>query len=396
MVNEYMVFFDYEYTFLYYIFELANYATLAFIALLFKHFQLINNSSFWTWLGLMFTPLIFNYFLFDAHLFGDQSLYTLDAVDQNLDYDLPNNPNIPYENFWTSTSGLTSMILASFPLPMLMTLTSLAFANKLALFLFFVWATKFFDQNRLILFFLIPSLVLYSSLTLRDNLVIILGCIFLMHLINSKYFLSLIFLIPLYILKIQNFSFFLVAFIGFFIFRAHKSLMGLYLFIFSLFISAIILQDQLLDVINLYKAAFAAEDSAGGYFDYFYYNDASDLEVNSLITFVLESFSKMPNFLLMPLPWAWTSPLYPIQFLESVLLLVILISLIRKYQLHRNLYFYPIFFSLIIGLMVYSVIAMNEGTFVRYRFSFFFPYVIAFYLIGVNSEKGSIKGKVTS
>ena len=160
MVNEYMVFFDYEYTFLYYIFELANFATLALIALLFRHFQLINNSSFWTWLGLMFTPIIFNYFLFDAHLFGDQSLYTLEAVDQKLDYDLPNNPNIEYGSWWQNQSGMTAALLGFFPVPMLMTLTSLAFANKLALFLFFVWASKFFDQDRLILFFLISFIFL--------------------------------------------------------------------------------------------------------------------------------------------------------------------------------------------------------------------------------------------
>ena len=387
MVNEYMVFFDYEYTFLYYIFELANFATLALIALLFRHFQLINNSSFWTWLGLMFTPIIFNYFLFDAHLFGDQSLYTLEAVDQKLDYDLPNNPNIEYGSWWQNQSGMTAALLGFFPVPMLMTLTSLAFANKLALFLFFVWASKFFDQDRLILFFLIPSLVLYSSLTLRDNLIIILGCLFLINLINSRYLWSFICLAPLYVLKIQNFSFFLIAWIGFLIFRAHKSIYGLILYLCSLFFVAVIMQEQILDVINLYKSAFAAEDSIGGYYDFYFYNDTAALTINSLSGFVFEALSKMPNFLFMPLPWTWTSPLYPIQFLESILLMAIFIALVIKYQLHKNLYFYPLFLSLVIGLMIYSVLAMNEGTFVRYRFSFFYPYLIALYYLGVISEK---------
>ena len=136
----------------YYVFELANYSALALIALIFRHLKLINNSSFWTWLILMFTPILFNYFIFDAHLFGDQSLYTLDAVDQKLDYDLPNNPNLEKDLWWTSTSILTSKILSIFPLPMLMTLTSLAFANKLMLFLLFVWASRFLNQDRLILF----------------------------------------------------------------------------------------------------------------------------------------------------------------------------------------------------------------------------------------------------
>ena len=37
MVNEFIVFFDYEYTFLYYVFELANYSALALIALIFAN-----------------------------------------------------------------------------------------------------------------------------------------------------------------------------------------------------------------------------------------------------------------------------------------------------------------------------------------------------------------------
>ena len=382
MVNEFIVFFDQKYTIFYYIFELANYSFIAFIALLFRHFQLINNSSFWTWLGLMFTPLVFNYFLFDANFFGDQSLYTFEAVDMQLDYDMPNNPNSMKEEWWTSTTMLTGKILSFIPLPMLMTITSLAFANKLILFLFFVWASKFMNQDRLILFFLIPSLVLYSSLSLRDNLIIVFGSIFLINLVNRKYLLSLLFLAPLYILKVQNFSFFLVAFIGNFIFQTHKSALGIFLYFTSFVIFSFIMQEQILEVINLYRVAFAAEDSIGGYADFTYYTDTTYLDLNSLMDFLYDSMIALPNFMFMPLPWNWTSPLYPIQFLESVLLFFILCSLIYKYKLHRNLYFYSLFISFFVGLMVYSVLAMNEGTFVRYRFSFFFPYLIAFYYIG--------------
>ena len=382
MVNEFIVFFNHEYTFLYYIFELANYSFLALIALLFRHFQLINNSSFWTWLGLMFTPIVFNYFLFDADLFGDQTLYTVEAVDMKLDYDLPYNPNVIKEAWWASTSMVTAKILSFIALPMLMTVTSLAFANKLILFLFFVWASRFMNQDRLILFFLIPSLVLFSSLSLRDTLVIVFGSIFFINLINRKYLPSLLFLAPLFILKLQNFSFFFLAFIGHFIFQTHKSSLGLFLYLLSFVIFSFIMQEQILEVINLYRVAFAAEDSIGGYADFTYYTDTAYLELNSLIDFVYASLIRIPNFLLMPLPWNWTSPLYPIQFLESVLLFIIFCSLIHKYKLYRNLYFYSIFFSFLVGLMVYSVLAMNEGTFVRYRFSFFFPYLIALYYIG--------------
>jgi len=159
-------------------------------------------------------------------------------------------------------------------------------------------------------------------------------------------------------------------------------LIGLILYLISLSLFSIVMQEQILDVINLYRVAFAAEDSIGGYADYTFYNDTSLLELTSLGGFIYESLIRIPNFLLMPLPWNWSSPLYPIQFLESLLLIIIFIRIIFKYTLYKNLYFYSLIISFVAGLMVYSVLAMNEGTFVRYRFSFFFPYLIALYYIG--------------
>ena len=183
-------------------------------------------------------------------------------------------------------------------------------------------------------------------------------------------------------LKIQNFSFFLLAFFGNFVFQTHRSLIGLILYLLSLLVLSVAMQDQILDVINLYRVAFAAEDSIGGYADYTFYYDTSILELTSIGGFLYESIIRIPQFLLMPLPWNWSSPLYPIQFLESLLLIIIFIRIIFKNELYRNLYFYSLIISFIAGLMVYSVLAMNEGTFVRYRFSFFFPYLIAMYYIG--------------
>ena len=392
MVNEFITLTTYAYSIHYYIFELANYSVLVFLVVLFRHFGYLNNSSFWTWCVLLFTPLLVNNLLFDASYFGDQSLYTMAAVDQLLPYDLPGRVFNGFDTSLTSVTEFTAALLNLVPIPMLMTYTSLAFANKFFALILFVWLTKFIDQDRLIIFFLVPSFILYSSLTLRDPMIIALSCVYLIHLINHKYLLAMIFLAPLILLKVQNFSFLIVAFIAMVFFQAHKSKLGLIIFFITAIIGSLIFQERLLEGLNIYRIAFAMEDSVYGYAFFNDFNDSSLLEINSIFSLIFISIRDFPNFLLMPLPWNWSNAFHVIQFLEALLILIAMISIIIKFQLHKTLSFYPLLISLLLGLFVYSVIAFNEGTFVRYRFTFFFPFLLAFYYLGLKtSEQKKIK-----
>ena len=386
MVNEFITLTTYAYSIHYYIFELANYSVLVFLVVLFRHFGYLNNSSFWTWCVLLFTPLLFNNFLFDSSYFGDQTIYTMAAVDQLLPYDLPGKIINNYDTSWTTTNNLTASLLNLVPIPMLMTYTSLAFANKFFTLILFVWLTKFIDQDRLIIFFLVPSFILYSSLTLRDPMIIALSCVYLIHLINHKYLLAMIFLAPLILLKVQNFTFLIVAFIAITIFQAHKSKLGLIIFLILGTMGGLIFQDTLLEGINIYRIAFAMEDSVYGYAFYNEFNDSSLLKINSIFSLIFISIKELPIFLLMPLPWNWSNVFHAVISLEGLLLLIAMISIIIKFQLHKTLSFYPLLISLLLGLIVYSVIAFNEGTFVRYRFSFLFPFLIAFYYLGLKTS----------
>ena len=392
MVNEFIALTNYAYSIHYYIFELANYSVLVFLAVLFRHFGYLNNSSFWTWCVLLFTPLLVNNLLFDSTYYSDQHLYTMAAVDQLLPHDLPGRVFNGFDTSLTSVTEFTAALLNLVPIPMLMTYTSLAFANKFFALILFVWLTKFIDQDRLIIFFLVPSLILYSSLTLRDPMIIALSCVYLIHLINQKYLLAMIFLVPLILLKVQNFSFLIVAFIAMVFFQAHKSKLGLIIFFITAIIGSLIFQERLLEGLNIYRVAFAMEDSVYGYEFFNDFNDSSLLEINSIFSLIFISIKDFPNFLLMPLPWNWSNAFHVIQFLEGLLILIAMISIIIKFQLHKTLSFYPLLISLLLGLFVYSVIAFNEGTFVRYRFTFFFPFLLAFYYLGLKtSEQKKIK-----
>jgi len=255
-----------------------------------------------------------------------------------------------------------------------------------------VWLAKFIDQDKLIFFFLIPSFILYSSLSLRDPMIMVFSCVYLVHLINRKYLFAMIFLAPLFLLKFQNFSFLLVAFVAMVFFQAHKSKLGLIIFFITAIIGSLIFQERLLEGLNIYRIAFAMEDSVDGYEFFSEFNDSSLLKINSIFSLILISIQELPKFLLIPLPWNWTNPFHVVQFFESLLLLIIMTAIVVRFQLHKTLEFYPLLVSLMSGLIIYSLIAFNEGTFVRYRFSFFFPFLIAFYYLGLKiSQEKQIK-----
>tara|TARA_B110000008_G_C16934042_1_gene549864 strand:- start:941 stop:1810 length:870 start_codon:yes stop_codon:yes gene_type:complete len=275
------------------------------------------------------------------------------------------------------------------PIPNYMTVTSLAFANKFFLFLLFLWLRKFFsNENHLLLLFLVPSLVLYSSLSLRDNLVIIFSVLFLLQMLRGRYIISLFLLYPLMHLKIQMFVFLSIYYVGRLIFQAHKSYIGFGILILALLSAAILLDDAVLLTLNSYRYGFAAEnlDLGNGLTNYaawgLYGAEIQDsLTMHSISEVIYLSLLGLPKLLLVPLPWNWTTVFYPLQSLESVGIVVLFSWVVIKNNLIRNQEFLFLLFVLICGLMVYSLLLFNVGTFVRYRFTLVYPFLFATFFI---------------
>ncbi len=402
MVNEYFDLINYGGSYYYYIFELANFLFLAILAIFFYKLQLININSLIVWVGLFSIPLFLNYFLFSPYLFPDQFQYSGELT--SIKGKGVSLPHIEAQGLGTSSMEnfnifglinpitLTIKLLGFAPIPNYMTVTSMAFANKFFLFLTFIWLKRFFDnENICLLFFIVPSLILYSSLSLRDNLIIIISVIFLINLLRNRYIISLVFLLPLLILKVQMFVFFFIYYIGKLIFRAHISL--LYLVIYSLVILGIAFsyEQLILEVINSYRYGFAAEDLdlGNGMYGYAAWNlygaqIMDSITLYSMPELIFEAFIGIPYLLLMPLPGTWENIFYPIQFLESILLIALYSWISIKYKLFKNQEYIFLTFTLFISLLIYSLLAFNEGTFVRYRFTLFFPFLIGIFYIGNN------------
>lgn len=405
MVNEYFELINYGGSFYYYLFELANFSILALLAMIAYQCRYINVNSLIIWTGIFLLPIFLNYFLFSPYLFPDQFQYAAEVASQkSKGISIPNiaaqndksleDVGLNYSISAINPVTLTTKILGFAPIPNYMTVTSLAFANKFFLFLMFLWLKKHFEnENVLLMYFLIPSLLLYSSLSLRDTLVIILSVLFLINVFKDRFFVSLIILYPLFFLKIQMFAFFSLYFLGRFIFQANRSFASLSLFVFVILSFALFFDDLILDLINGYRYGFAAEDLdlGNGLYGYaawsIYGQEIMDsLTLQSIPEAILKAFAGLPNLLLMPLPWNWSNIFYPVQALESVFLIFLYIWIMVKYKLFINKEFIFLTFILVVSLLVYSLLAFNEGTFVRYRFTLFYPFLIGIYFIGTNSK----------
>ena len=413
MVNEYFylgyngsLVNDYGGTIYFYIFELANYSVLALFVMLVYKLKYINSNSLVVWLALFFTPLLFNYFLVSPWLFPDQFQYAGEITTQKAFGTSVENVRIQKATFIMGDLDsifkialynpitVTAKILGLAPLPNWMTVTSPAFANKFFLFLTFLYLKKDFkDENILLLFFLVPSLILYSSLSMRDNIIIIFSILFLISMLKDRFILGLLLLYPLLILKIQMFAFFTLYYLGRLFFRAHKKLRYLGIFSIILFFGSLAIEDEILLVINTYRYGFAAEDldMGNGYVGYqawgiYGYDLMHQYTLHSLVEVVYKSILGLPSLLLMPLPWNWSNIFYPIQALESVFLIAMYVLIAMKFNLINNREFIYLTFVLIVSLMLYSLLAFNEGTFVRYRFTLFYPFLLAIYYVGVNKK----------
>ena len=158
------------------------------------------------------------------------------------------------------------------------------------------------------------------------------------------------------------------------------------LFVIGAFIGLFIFEDQVLEIINLYRLAFVAEDFENGYAGFGLYGLSNEFaDITSTYDAIIESLKGIPVLLFIPLPWNWEGILYAIQFFESVGLIIAFIYIIKKYSLLKIQAFYPLIFSFGVAFGLYALLVQNEGTFVRYRFEIVFPWIVALYYLGVSS-----------
>ena len=165
------------------------------------------------------------------------------------------------------------------------------------------------------------------------------------------------------------------------------------LFFLVLVIGGFIWEEQILEVLNLYRLAFVAEDFIApdgsiSYAAFSAYGGGSEaLVLSSLGEAIFKAILNLPIFFIMPLPWNWSNIFYPLQALESWLLIYLYVRLGMKQNLYKNYEFILLTFILLIASSIYALLMENEGTFVRYRFSLFYPFLLAAFYLSSASHK---------
>ncbi len=385
MVNEFAQYVDYGDSYLYYLFEFSNYAWCVFLTILAHQLSLISTRAMWVWIAIFASPFVFNYVIFSPTLYGDQYIYTFEVVERAFGRERIQGSGLSGYN---STGYLTGILLSYIPIPVVATLTSLAFSNRIIAFVFYIWMSRleYVSEKAILIFMLIPSFILYTSLSLRETLIIVPATICLISFLRGKYFPILLMMPILWILKFQVFTFLMIFFVSTIIFRTHKSMFMFIVFVIGGLLGLFIFEEQVLEIINLYRLAFLAEDFEGGYAGFGLYGLSYEyVELNSIYEAIIESLKGIPVLLFIPLPWNWAGFLYPVQFFESVALMIGFIYIIQRYSLLKVQAFYPLIFSFLAAFGLYAILNQNEGTFVRYRFEIVFPWMVALYYLGVSS-----------
>ncbi|MFB9161085.1 hypothetical protein [Psychrobacter pacificensis] len=265
-----------------------------------------------------------------------------------------------------------SVFFALMPFPTPVSPISLGFYNTfLYIILFFVLYVKRVFTNVSIWFYLLfPSAALYTALSLRETLIFFFMTLTIIYTRESKIFKSALFVIPIYLIKFQNFFILGPIVLIYFIFNVARKGMSLAK---ALMIGAISLAGLLLSapiaipLVNFFRVAMFVED--GG--------DRDDI---SLITgagdFVFQGLTSALYFLVKPLPWEATSALQLIQSLENVFVLGVLF-LITRQAWRKNLdklAFWLLFLAF--SMSIYGLVVFNYGTAVRYRYPFVMIYVL--------------------
>lgn len=313
-----------------------------------------------------FLPFLLNGVLFDASYMPDQFKYWKAVNDIRLNQigifeALNSNENV------VEASALLSLI----PLPTPVSVISLGFYNTiLYILLFFKLYTKnIFTNVSVWLYLLFPSAALYSALGLRDTLIFVLMTLAILYARESNILKSSLCLLPLFLIKFQNFFILAPIVLLYFIFKVAKNGMGLgKAFIIALIsmIGLIASAPVAIPQINYFRAAMYREDGGEGQVEL----------ITGISDFVIQGLTSGFYFLAKPFPWEARGLLPLIQSFENTVLLIILYLITRQgwKKSPDKIAFWLLFLGF--SMSIYGLVVFNYGTAVRYRYAFIMIYTL--------------------
>ena len=257
---------------------------------------------------LAFTPFFLNNILFSPSYMPDQWQYF--HVTQGI-------RSFALESFDESSAvEASSWMLALIPMPYIETIQSLGFFNRFMATVLIIWLYAYKNLRGWPLLFMVfyPSLLLYSSLALRDTLVLMFMILSVIFFLENRRLLALSVSLPLLFIKFQNFFLIIVFFIAHLYFSKDSAIYR-YRYIFVIFIIASLAPFimTIIEILDISRLNMFIDD--GG-------RRSTYVHMRTIEDFVFIALKSAPYFLMKPLPWEADSFLTFLQSFENILFLM--------------------------------------------------------------------------
>ena len=367
-------------TFLYELINLLVVFSILYIVLIYLKLDILKSSILFMHLMAIF---LLNDVLFPATYMSDQFQYVNATQSIRMGGDLA----------LKTGAGLSGSFFALAPVPFINSVRSLAMINFLIyLFMFALLKQKRLSNNSVDFFFLLyPSLLLYSSLALRDTIIFLfmfMGIYF--FLMKRNYPLFIIFLVPLIVLKFQNF---LIIILSTFLFYFIKGGLRLYKILFvaiSLYLFYLLHDVQIdrftlggvfsLNTLEGMRYALFAENYG---YDYSLVDQLGYNPVNSIPEFILITIKGFLRFLLGPFIWAFDNLFQLIQSIENIVIIILITGILFSKKYFKETREKILFLNLMLltAFSIYGFVVYNLGSAARYKFVFIGVYMILSYCI---------------
>ena len=301
-----------------------------------------------------FSPFFFNNFLFDWTYFLDQSKYLFIAQSiRNFEFDLIKDIHI--------SILLSGIIYSLFPTPLIYSFTTISIISRFIFLIALIFVHKKYLKDKVFLFFLLfcPSIILYTSVGLREVFLFTFLILFFFFLEKHKIYYVIIFVSLLTLIKSEVGLVLILSIVSYYLLFSNISnnfkgiLLTLGLVIFIVF------SDNFLEYINRRYTGFYHEEF---YFFPKIYENFGDMIIrfpNAFLQFMVSPLFQITNIFRF------------FQTIENLFIYIYLFfyfKLCYKLNKLKTLYWFIILF---LNLSIYSLVVVNPGSIARYKITLF-------------------------
>ena len=363
-------------TFLYDIVNLQFVLVLYFLLVRYLHLDAFRSLLI---LGHLISIFLLNDVLFPVEYMSDQLTYFNNAKSFRVS---PVFSMVPTRN--------AGLFFAFFPIPFINSVQSVAMINfSLYMIIFLFLKKKNITSNGVDYFFLLyPSLLLYSSVALREVLILLFVFMsFYTLIIREKTFQGLIIGLPLVVLKLQNYLIILLATVVYKFFSKTRLDRKISVLVVSGLIFLVFKDLQIarftfgeyftLEKLEFYRYNLFAEEYG---YDWGYVATLDYQPIKDWFSLLLLSVKSFVYMLFKPFPWESHNILQLVQSIENLIIFGLIVFLNSKklygQPVREKVFFLNIF--LVISMTIYGLVVFNVGSAARYRFSFLSIYFVFF------------------